>query len=58
MVWIMSVVGLAVLLVSGDLLVREAVNLSLRLGVPALVVSLTIVAFSTSAQLLIAVGKF
>ena len=57
MVWIMSIVGLAVLLVSGDLLVRGAVNLSLRLGVPALIVSLTIVAFGTSApELLIAVN--
>jgi len=43
MVWIMSLVGLVILLLSGDLLVRGAVNLSLRLGVPALIVSLTIV---------------
>jgi len=32
MVWIMSLVGLVILLLSGDLLVRGAVNLSLRLG--------------------------
>ncbi len=57
MVWIMSLVGLVMLLLSGDLLVRGAVNLSLRLGVPALIVSLTIVAFGTSApELLIAIS--
>ena len=57
MVWIMSLVGLVILLLSGDLLVRGAINLSLRLGVPALIVSLTIVAFGTSApELLIAIS--
>ena len=57
MVWIMSLVGLVILLLSGDLLVRGAVNLSLRLGLPALIVSLTIVAFGTSApELLIAIS--
>ena len=49
-------VSLAILLVAGDMLVKGAVNLSLRLGVPALIVSLTIVAFGTSApELLISV---
>ncbi len=48
--------GLIILLLAGDALVRGAVNLSLRLGVPALIVSLTIVAFGTSApELLISV---
>ncbi|MEM9344654.1 MAG: calcium/sodium antiporter [Pseudomonadota bacterium] len=48
--------GFVILLLSGDALVRGAVNLSLRLGVPALIVSLTIVAFGTSApELLISV---
>ena len=57
MVWLMSLVGLVILLLSGDLLVRGAVNLSLRLGVPAMIVSLTIVAFGTSApELLIAIS--
>jgi cation:H+ antiporter len=57
MVWILSLVGLVILLLSGDLLVRGAVNLSLRFGVPALIVSLTIVAFGTSApELLIAIS--
>lgn len=41
--------GLALLVFAGDLLVKGAVALSLRLGVPALVVSLTVVAFGTSA---------
>ena len=54
--WIYTVVGLVLLLLAGDSLVKGAVNLSLRLGVPALIVSLTIVAFGTSApELLISV---
>ncbi len=54
--WLLSGLGLVVLLLAGDALVRGAVNLSLRLGVPALIVSLTIVAFGTSApELLIAI---
>ena len=49
--------GLVILLLAGDSLVRGAVNLSLRLGVPALIVSLTIVAFGTSApELLISIS--
>lgn len=49
-------VGLILLLFAGDALVKGAVNLSLKLGVPALIVSLTIVAFGTSApELLISV---
>ena len=48
--------GLVMLLLAGDVLVRGAVNASLRLGVPALIVSLTVVAFGTSApELLISV---
>ena len=54
--WLLSALGLLILLLAGDALVRGAVNLSLRLGVPALIVSLTIVAFGTSApELLIAI---
>ena len=53
---IFAALGLIILLLAGDSLVRGAVNLSLRLGVPALIVSLTIVAFGTSApELLISV---
>ncbi|QPM90736.1 calcium/sodium antiporter [Pseudooceanicola algae] len=57
MPWLMAVAGLVLLIVAGDLLVRGAVNLSLRLGVPALVVSLTVIAFGTSApELLISIS--
>ncbi len=56
MVWLMGILGLVILLLAGDLLVRGAVNVALRLGVPALIVSLTIVAFGTSApELLISI---
>ncbi|MDD7969848.1 calcium/sodium antiporter [Roseinatronobacter alkalisoli] len=49
-------VGLVVLLLAGDLLVRGAVNLALRLCIPALMVGMTIVAFGTSApELLVSV---
>jgi len=57
MPWILSVLGLVILLLAGDALVKGAVNLSLRVGIPALIVSLTIVAFGTSApELLISVN--
>ena len=50
--------GLGVLLIGGDLLVRGAVALALRLCISPLVVSLTIVALGTSApELLIAVDS-
>ena len=50
------IAGLALLVVAGDALVKGAVNLSLRLGVPALIVGLTVVAFGTSApELLVSV---
>lgn len=56
MPWLLSSLGLVILLLAGDSLVKGAVNLSLRLGVPALIVSLTIVAFGTSApELLISI---
>jgi len=41
--------GLVLPVSAGDALVRGAVNLALRLGIPALVVGLTVVAFGTSA---------
>lgn len=54
--FLIAALGLGILLVAGDALVKGAVNLSLRLGVPALIVSLTIVAFGTSApELLVSV---
>lgn len=48
--------GLLLLVVAGDTLVRGAVSLALKLGIPAFIVSLTVVAFGTSApELLVAV---
>lgn len=56
MVWLMAALGLVILLFAGDALVKGAVNLALRVGIPALIVSLTIVAFGTSApELLISI---
>ena len=57
LVWALAGLGLVILLLAGDALVKGAVNLSLRVGIPALIVSLTIVAFGTSApELLISVS--
>ena len=47
------ILGLALLLASGEFLVRGAVGLASALGIPALVISLTIVAFGTSAPELV-----
>ncbi|MCR8549452.1 calcium/sodium antiporter [Salipiger sp. P9] len=56
MVFLYAGLGLVILLLAGDALVKGAVNLSLRVGIPALIVSLTIVAFGTSApELLISI---
>ncbi|WP_272008823.1 calcium/sodium antiporter [Roseovarius sp. ZX-A-9] len=56
-VWLFVGLGLVILLLAGDALVKGAVNLSLRVGIPALIVSLTIVAFGTSApELLVSVN--
>lgn len=53
--WAQVLLGLVILLLAGDVLVRGAVNIALRLGISALIVSLTVVAFGTSApELLIA----
>ncbi|WP_104018677.1 calcium/sodium antiporter [Roseovarius nitratireducens] len=57
MPWVMVGLGLVILLLAGDALVKGAVNLALRIGIPALIVSLTVVAFGTSApELLISVN--
>lgn len=49
--------GLALLVAGGDLLVKGAVGLSLKLGMTPLVVGLTVVAFGTSApELLVSVS--
>ena len=52
----MILAGLILLVFAGDALVKGAVNLSLRLGVPALIVGLTVVSFGTSApELLVSI---
>ena len=57
MEFLLTALGLIILVFAGDALVRGAVNMSLRLGVPALLVSLTVVAFGTSApELLVSIG--
>ena len=57
MLWFFSFLGLFLLVISGDFLVRGAIELSSRLGISALLVSLTIVAFGTSAPELIVAIK-
>lgn len=53
---LIAISGLVILVLAGDVMVRGAVALSLKLGIPALVVSLTVVAFGTSApELLIGI---
>ncbi|NBR91031.1 MAG: sodium:calcium antiporter, partial [Rhodobacteraceae bacterium] len=49
MEWLLVGLGLLILMFAGDALVRGAVNLSLRMGIPALIVGLTVVGFGTSA---------
>ena len=57
MLWLHSFFGLFFLLLSGDFLVRGAIQLSNRLRVSALLISLTVVAFGTSAPELIVAIK-
>jgi len=45
--------GLILLLVAGDIVVRGAVSLAERMGIPTLVIGLTIIAFGTSAPELV-----
>ncbi len=53
MMYLMVAVGLTLLLVGGDILVRGAVTLAEVLKVPQLVIGLTVVAFGTSAPELV-----
>lgn len=49
--------GLITLLICGDVMVRGAVALAVKFGVPSLIVGLTVVAFGTSApELMVSVG--
>lgn len=47
--WLMLSMGLVLLIVGAELLVRGAARLAASFGVPALVIGLTVVAFGTSA---------
>lgn len=49
MTWLMLITGLLLLIVGAELLVRGSARLAASLGVPALVIGLTVVAFGTSA---------
>ena len=56
MEWLLVGLGLLILIFAGDALVRGAVNLSLRMGIPALIVGFTVVGFGTSApELLVSI---
>ncbi|MFC4655847.1 calcium/sodium antiporter [Rheinheimera marina] len=49
MTWVMLGVGLVLLVIGADLLVKGAARLAGAFGIPALVIGLTVVAFGTSA---------
>lgn len=51
--FLILIVGIVILIVSGDFLVRGAAALARHWGIPALIVGLTIVAFGTSAPELV-----
>jgi cation:H+ antiporter len=53
MIYLQTLMGLVILLLGGDFLVRGAVDLAKRLGVSALVIGLTVVALGTSAPELV-----
>ncbi|GHF23213.1 sodium:calcium antiporter [Kordiimonas sediminis] len=53
MAYMQIVLGLVLLVFAGDFLVRGAVSLAQRLGVPTLIIGLTIIAFGTSAPELV-----
>jgi cation:H+ antiporter len=53
MVYLTLVAGILLLLIGGDVLVRGAVSMAVKLDIPTLVIGLTIVAFGTSAPELV-----
>ena len=52
--YLMLIGGLVILIFSGDLLVKGAVNLALQLKIPPLIIGLTVVSIGTSAPELFA----
>lgn len=52
--YLLLIIGLAVLILSGDFLVKGAVGISLKLNITPLIVGLTVVSFGTSAPELFA----
>ena len=53
MAYVLTLGGIIILMLAGDALVRGAIGLSLRLGLSATLISLTVVAFGTSAPELV-----
>lgn len=53
MTYLLTAGGIIILMLAGDALVRGAIGLSLRLGLSATLISLTVVAFGTSAPELV-----
>lgn len=53
MSYLLLIGGIALLLLGGDFLVRGAVGLAERIGIPPIIIGLTIVAFGTSAPELV-----
>lgn len=53
MTYVLLAAGIGLLVLAGDALVRGAVALALKLGIPVLIIGLTIVAFGTSAPELV-----
>lgn len=49
MTWLFLILGLVLLVIGADLLIKGAARLASNFGVPALVIGLTVVAFGTSA---------
>jgi cation:H+ antiporter len=49
MPWLLLIAGLGVLILGADMLVRGASQLAARLGIPPLIIGLTVVAFGTSS---------
>ena len=47
--FILFILGIAILLVSGDLLVRAAIAMSIKMKISPMIVGLTVIAFGTSA---------